>query len=93
MLTTGPYVLVLRKDFPASTVADLVAYAKANPGKLTATPGVGGIAHLATVQLEMLAGIKTLVVPYRGLAPAVNDLIAGHVDLMFDTDDLAVAPS
>ena len=86
LLATGPYVLVLRKNFEGSTVNDLVAYAKANPGKLTAaTPGAGGVAHLATVQLEMLAGIKTLVVPYRGLAPAVNDLVAGHIDLMFDT--------
>ena len=86
LLTTGPYVLVVRKTLEAATVRDLVTYAKANPGKLTAaTPGAGGIAHLATVQLEMLAGIKTLIVPYRGLAPAVNDLVAGHVDLMFDT--------
>jgi tripartite-type tricarboxylate transporter receptor subunit TctC len=86
LVTTGPYVLTLRKSFEASTVNDLIAYAKANPGKLTAaTPGSGGIAHLATVQLEMLAGIKTVLVPYRGLAPALNDLVAGHVDLMFDT--------
>jgi tripartite-type tricarboxylate transporter receptor subunit TctC len=85
-LTTGPYVLVLRKDFPASTVQELVAYGKANPGKIVAaTPGAGGVAHLATIQLEMLGGFKTLTVPYRGLAPAINDLIAGHVDLMFDT--------
>jgi len=92
LLTTGPYVLVLRKNFEGSTVKDLVAYAKANPGKVTAaTPGAGGIAHLGTVQLEMLAGIKTLVVPYRGLAPAVNDLIAGHVDLMFDTPTTSLA--
>jgi tripartite-type tricarboxylate transporter receptor subunit TctC len=86
LLATGPYVLVLRRSFEGSTVKDLVARAKANPGKITAaTPGVGSVGHLATVQLEMLAGIKTVQVPYRGLSPAVNDLIAGHVDLMFDT--------
>jgi tripartite-type tricarboxylate transporter receptor subunit TctC len=86
LLATGPYVLVLRKSFDGSTVADLVARAKANPGKLTAaTPGVGSVGHLSTVQLEMLAGIKMVQVPYRGLGPATNDLIAGHVDLMFDT--------
>ena len=86
VLATGPYVLVLRKSFEGSTVKDPIAYAKANPGKLTAAiPGTGGVAHLATVQLEMLAGIKTVMVPYRGLAPAVNDLIGGHVDVMFDT--------
>ena len=92
LLSTGPYVLVVRKSFEGSTVKDLVAYAKANPGKVTAaTPGAGGIGHLATVQLEMLAGIKTLIIPYRGLAPAVNDLIAGHVDLLFDTPTTSLA--
>lgn len=86
LLTTGPYVLVLRKSFEGETVKDLIARAKANPGKITAaTPGVGSVGHLATVQLEMLANIKTVQVPYRGLGPAVNDIIAGHVDLMFDT--------
>src|SRR6185436_17595731 len=86
LLATGPYVLVLRKSFEGATVKDLIARAKAAPGKITsATPGVGSVGHLATVQLEMLGGIKTTLVPYRGLSPAVNDLIAGHVDLMFDT--------
>jgi tripartite-type tricarboxylate transporter receptor subunit TctC len=86
LLTTGPYVLTLRKGLDVATVKDLIAFAKSNPGKLTAgIPGSGGVAHLATVELEMLAGIKTVMVPYRGLAPAMNDLIAGHIDLMFDT--------
>jgi len=92
LLTTGPYVLVLRKSFQVSTVQDLIAQAKASPDKITAaTPGVGSVAHLATVQLEMLAGIKTTQVPYRGLSPAINDIIAGHVDLMFDTPTTALA--
>jgi tripartite-type tricarboxylate transporter receptor subunit TctC len=91
VLATGPYVLVLRKSFEGATVKDLIARAKAAPGKITAaTPGVGSVGHLATVQLEMLAGIKTTQVPYRGLSPAVNDLIAGHVDLMFDTPTTAL---
>lgn len=86
LLATGPYVLVMRKNFEGATVNDLIARAKAAPGKITAaTPGIGSVGHLATVQLEMLARIKTTLVPYRGLSPAVNDLIAGHVDLMFDT--------
>jgi tripartite-type tricarboxylate transporter receptor subunit TctC len=92
LLATGPYVLVLRKSFEGETVKDLIARAKANPGKITAaTPGVGSVGHLATVQLEMLANIKTVQVPYRGLGPAVNDLIAGHVDLMFDTPTTSLA--
>ena len=86
LLATGPYVLTMRKSFEGSTVKDLVAYAKANPGKITAGhPGVGSVGHLATVELEMLADIKTVQVPYRGLSLALNDIIAGHVDLMFDT--------
>ncbi len=86
LLATGPYVLVLRTSFEGSTVKELVARAKANPGKITsATPGIGSVGHLSTVQLEMLAGIKTVQVPYRGLGQAINDIIAGHVDMMFDT--------
>jgi tripartite-type tricarboxylate transporter receptor subunit TctC len=86
VLATGPYVLVMRTTFPGATVKDLIAYANANPGKVTAaTPGVGSVGHLSTVQLEMLAGIKTVQVPYRGLGQAINDIIAGHVDIMFDT--------
>jgi tripartite-type tricarboxylate transporter receptor subunit TctC len=76
----------MRKSFEGSTIKDLIAAAKANPGKITAaTPGIGSVGHLATVELEMLADIKTVQVPYRGLSQAVNDIIAGHVDLMFDT--------
>ena len=86
LLATGPYVLTMRKSFEGSTIKDLIAAAKANPGKITAaTPGIGSVGHLATVELEMLADIKTVQVPYRGLSQAVNDIIAGHVDLMFDT--------
>ncbi|HEY7663794.1 MAG TPA: tripartite tricarboxylate transporter substrate binding protein [Xanthobacteraceae bacterium] len=86
LLATGPYVLVLRKDFEGSTLKDLIARAKTDPGKITsATPGIGSIGHLSTVQLEMLAGITTTQIPYRGLGQAINDIIAGHVDMMFDT--------
>jgi tripartite-type tricarboxylate transporter receptor subunit TctC len=86
LLATGPYVLVLRTSFDGSTVKELIARAKATPGKITsATPGIGSVGHLSTVQLEMLAGIKTVQVPYRGLGQAINDIIAGHVDFMFDT--------
>jgi tripartite-type tricarboxylate transporter receptor subunit TctC len=91
LLATGPYVLVVRKSFEGTSVKDLIAHAKANPGKITAaTPGIGSVGHLSTVQLEMLADIKMVQVPYRGLGPAINDIIAGHVDLMFDTPVTAV---
>jgi len=79
-------VLAVRKDLPARTVQELVAYGKANPGKLTyASQGGGSTAHLSGAQLEVRAGIKMVHVPYRGAAPALNDLIAGHIDMFFDT--------
>ena len=79
-------VLAVRKDLPARAVQDLVAYGKANPGKLTyASQGGGSTAHLSGAQLEIRAGIKMVHVPYRGAAPALNDLIAGHIDMFFDT--------
>jgi tripartite-type tricarboxylate transporter receptor subunit TctC len=79
-------VLAVRKDLPARSVQELVAYGKANPGKLTyASQGGGSTAHLSGAQLEIRAGIKMVHVPYRGAAPALNDLIAGHIDMFFDT--------
>jgi tripartite-type tricarboxylate transporter receptor subunit TctC len=79
-------VLVVRKDFPAKSVQELVAHAKANPGKLTyASQGAGSTAHLSASQLEVLAGIKMLHVPYRGAQPALNDILGGRVDMFFDT--------
>ncbi|HEY7662998.1 MAG TPA: tripartite tricarboxylate transporter substrate binding protein [Xanthobacteraceae bacterium] len=79
-------VLVVRNDLPASTLKELIAYAKANPGKLSyASQGVGSTAHLSAAQLEVLAGIRMLHVPYRGAQPALTDVVAGHVDMFFDT--------
>jgi len=79
-------VLAVRKDLPARTVQELVAYGKVNPGKLTyGSQGGGSTAHLSGAQLEIRAGVKMVHVPYRGAAPALNDLIAGHIDMFFDT--------
>jgi tripartite-type tricarboxylate transporter receptor subunit TctC len=78
-------VLIARTSFAGDFKA-LMAHAKANPGKVTAAmPGPGGTAHLSAAYLESVAGIKLVHVPYRGLGPAINDIIAGHVDMMFDT--------
>lgn len=91
LLATGPNVLDVRKDLPVNSVQELVAYAKANPGKLTyASQGVGSTAQLSTALLEQMAGIKMLHVPYRGALPALNDVIAGHVDIFFDTATTSV---
>jgi tripartite-type tricarboxylate transporter receptor subunit TctC len=79
-------VLVARRALPASTLQELVHYGKANPGKLSyASQGVGSTAHLSAAQLEVQAGIKMVHVPYRGAQPALTDIVAGHVDLFFDT--------
>jgi tripartite-type tricarboxylate transporter receptor subunit TctC len=79
-------VMAVRQDLPAANVAGFIAYAKANPGKLTyGSQGAGSTAHLSASQLEMLGGIKMVHVPYRGAAPALNDVIAGHIDMFFDT--------
>jgi tripartite-type tricarboxylate transporter receptor subunit TctC len=91
MLTKTPTVLSVRRNFPANNVKELVAYAKANPDKVTyASQGVGSTAHLTGAQLDVRAGIKMVHVPYRGAAPALNDLIAGHVDIFFDTPTTSV---
>jgi tripartite-type tricarboxylate transporter receptor subunit TctC len=85
VIATAPYVLVLRENFDGASVKDVIARAKANPGKLTsATPGVGSVGQLSTVELEMLADISVLQIPYKGLSPAVTDIMAGNVDMMFD---------
>ncbi len=86
LLAKIPNVLVVRKDLPASTLQELIAHAKANPGKLSyASQGVGSTAHLSAAQLEAQAGIRMVHVPYRGAQPALTDVLAGHVDMFFDT--------
>jgi tripartite-type tricarboxylate transporter receptor subunit TctC len=91
LLTKSPTVLAVRKDFPAQSVQELVAFAKANPEKVTyASQGPGSTAHLTGAQLEVRAKVKMTHVPYRGAAPAINDLIAGHIDIFFDTPTTAV---
>jgi tripartite-type tricarboxylate transporter receptor subunit TctC len=86
LLAKIPNVLVVRKDLPASTLKELIAYAKANPGKLSyASQGMGSTAHLSAAQLEVQTGIRMVHVPYRGAQPALTDVVAGHVDMFFDT--------
>ena len=86
MLAKISNVLVARKTLPANSIKELIDYGKANPGKLTyATQGPGSTAHLSAAQLESLAGIKMVAVPYRGAQLALNDIVAGTVDLFFDT--------
>lgn len=84
-LSETPLILVINPSRPYKTVPELIAYAKANPGKLnfgSAGPGTG--THLTAELFQTAAGIKMTHVPYRGSSPALTDLMAGNVDLMFD---------
>jgi tripartite-type tricarboxylate transporter receptor subunit TctC len=91
LLARVPNVLVVRHDLPAADVKELIAYGKANPGKLSyGSQGAGSTAHLSASQLEVLGDIKMVHVPYRGAVPALNDVIAGHIDMFFDTLTTAV---
>src|SRR5258708_1352274 len=84
VLATVPNVLVVNRTVAANNLAELVAYAKANPGKLTfASPGLATGAHLAGELLKVEAGIDMLHVPYTGIAPAMNDVVGERVSLMF----------
>jgi tripartite-type tricarboxylate transporter receptor subunit TctC len=84
-------ILVVNPDVPVKSMNELVAYAKANPGKVTfASQGNGATGHIVGEQFKDVAGINIVHVPYRGGAPAVQDLIAGHVTMMFDVLTLAV---
>jgi tripartite-type tricarboxylate transporter receptor subunit TctC len=77
-------VLLVRADFPAKTVQELITYAKAHPDTLNyASQGIGTTSHLTTALFEKITGVQLVHVPYKGTAPALNDIIAGHVDLMF----------
>jgi tripartite-type tricarboxylate transporter receptor subunit TctC len=84
VMTKFPNVLLVRNDFPAKTAQEFIAYAKANSGKLNfASQGVGTTSHLTAELFMTLTGIKMTHVPYRGTGPALNDIVAGHVDLIF----------
>ena len=78
-------VLLVRENFPAKNVQEFIAYAKANPGKLNyASQGIGTTSHLTAELFQSLTGTKLVHVPYKGTAPALNDLLAGNVDLFFN---------
>ena len=84
LLAQSPNVLVVHPSVPVKSFRELIAYAKANPDKLNfASPGDGSGAHLAGELLKSDAGIRATHVPYKGMAPAVNDLLGGNVQMMF----------
>ncbi len=81
---SGPLVLIMRPDLPIRTVPELIAYAKAHPGKLNyGSVGIGSTSHLAGEILNKAAGIDLLHVPFKGSTPAANEMLAGRIDMMF----------
>jgi tripartite-type tricarboxylate transporter receptor subunit TctC len=84
LVATVPEMLVVAKDVPATNMSELVALAKAQPGKLNfASAGVGGLPHLAGELFKLTAKIDIVHVPYRGAAPAINDLLGQQVQMTF----------
>ena len=84
-ITRSPGVLEVHPSFPAQTVPEFIAYAKANPGKINmASAGPGSAPHLYTELFKMMTGVDVVQVHYRGSGPALPDLISGQVDAMFD---------
>jgi tripartite-type tricarboxylate transporter receptor subunit TctC len=85
MVASVPNLLCVRKDLPVNSVAELIDYAKANPGKLNyASSGIGTTIHLSAELFKRMTGVNMVHVAYRGSAPALNDLVGQSVDLMFD---------
>lgn len=83
-IANAPFVIVVPPSFPAKTLPEFIAYAKANPGKLNfASQGVGTTSHLTAELFSSITGVKLTHVPYKGTGPALNDIIASHVDLFF----------
>jgi tripartite-type tricarboxylate transporter receptor subunit TctC len=83
---SAPQIIVVREGLPVKTLAELIAYAKASPGKLNyASSGNGSLQHVTGAMLEQQGGIKMVHVPYKGTGPALQDLLGGQVDLTFGT--------
>ena len=86
ILATGPNVLVVNPELPVKTVADLIALAKQNPGKLNyASAGIGSFQHVGGELFKLLAGVNIVHVPYKGGGPAMQDVIGGHMKIMFSS--------
>ncbi|WP_459694313.1 tripartite tricarboxylate transporter substrate-binding protein, partial [Achromobacter xylosoxidans] len=91
MAAVFPIVLVVNPALPVTSVSELIAYAKANPGKLSfSSSGTGGGTHLAGELFNAMAGVKIQHIPYRGSAPAMQDLLGGQVQVMFADGPSAV---
>jgi tripartite-type tricarboxylate transporter receptor subunit TctC len=92
LLPSNPMIIVSKNAVPARSLQELLAWIKARPAPVTAgTAGAGSGSHIAGLYFEKVAGISLQYVPYRGTAPAMNDLVAGQIDLMIDQTSNAIA--
>ncbi len=93
VVTDQPSILEINPSVPAKTVAELVAYAKQNPGKLSfGSAGTGGSAHLAGEMFRQMAGIDMVHIPYKGMGPALQDVRSGNIQVLFDSLGTALPP-
>jgi tripartite-type tricarboxylate transporter receptor subunit TctC len=93
LITDLPVVMEVHPSVPAKTVAEFVAYAKQNPGKLNfGSAGTGGTIHLAGEMFKQMAGVDMVHVAYKGAGPALTDLLSGNIQMMFDTLGTALPP-
>ncbi|MGY3535223.1 Bug family tripartite tricarboxylate transporter substrate binding protein [Bradyrhizobium embrapense] len=93
VITDAPMIMEVNPSVPATTIAEFVAYARKNPGKLNfGSAGTGGTVHLAGEMFKQMAGVEMTHVPYKGAGPALQDLLSGNIQLMFDTLGTALPP-
>ena len=86
IIATAPFVVTVRTEFPANTLSEFISYVKSKPGQLTfGSAGPGSLTHLASAVFLKNAGLDMIHVPYKGLAPAFTDLLAGHINLLSAT--------
>lgn len=89
IVAASPEILTVNPSVPAKSLAEFIAYAKSNPGKINfGTPGAGTLPHLLGAQLQLAANIKFIDVPYRGAGPAVVDLLGGQMQMMIDSSSV-----
>jgi tripartite-type tricarboxylate transporter receptor subunit TctC len=93
MISRSYHMIVVNKDFPANTLGELIAYARANPGKLNfGSPSVGSQTTIGSQMLAQMAGIDVVAVPYRGTGPAFNDLLGGTLGFFVNTSQQLIGP-
>lgn len=84
LFTSQPYVLAVSNALPVNTLKEFLAHAKSRPGQLNyASSGLGGSSHIGMEQFNLMAGVKTEHIPYKGIGPGINDLLGGRIHLLF----------